>query len=84
MRRRRFLQNSALAAFSLWIEPGRALRSRPRFATGPFTLGVASGDPTDQSIVLWTRLATRPMDADGGAMPSEPMRVRWQLARTSG
>lgn len=79
MRRRGFLQNSALAAFSLWIEPGRAVRSRPRFATGPFTLGVASGDPTEQSVVLWTRLATRPMEPDGG-MPPEPMRVRWQLA----
>jgi alkaline phosphatase D len=28
-----------------------------RISTDPFTLGVASGDPTPDGIVLWTRLA---------------------------
>ena len=30
--------------------------------TTPFTLGVASGDPTPDGIVLWTRLAPEPAD----------------------
>ena len=34
----------------------------------PFTLGVASGDPTPDGVVLWTRLAPRPLD--GGGMPA--------------
>src|SRR5690606_20184814 len=40
--------------------------------------GVASGDPTADGVVLWTRLAPRPIE--GGGMPSEPMEVRWQVA----
>jgi phosphodiesterase/alkaline phosphatase D-like protein len=30
----------------------------------PFTLGVASGDPTPTEVVLWTRLAPRPLEPD--------------------
>jgi alkaline phosphatase D len=46
---------------------------------GPvFTLGVASGDPTDTSVILWTRLAPTPMD--GGGMPDEPYFVRYEIA----
>jgi len=42
----------------------------PRAATDdPFTLGVASGDPTLTGVVLWTRLAPQPLDPDGG-MPA--------------
>jgi alkaline phosphatase D len=44
----------------------------------PFTLGVASGDPTADGVVLWTRLAPEPLA--GGGMPSLPVLVRWRLA----
>jgi alkaline phosphatase D len=44
----------------------------------PFTLGVASGDPTPDGIVLWTRLASNPLD--GGGMPHHPIAVQWQIA----
>ncbi len=45
----------------------------------PFTLGIASGDVTDDSAVLWTRLAPDPLEADGGMSPvSVP--VQWELA----
>src|SRR5262245_6830581 len=44
----------------------------------PFTLGVASGDPTPDGIVLWTRLAPNPLD--GGGMPHHPIAVQWQIA----
>lgn len=53
--------------------------SRPRFRENPFTLGVASGEPTKTSVVLWTRLAPSPMEPGGGLSP-EPRAVRWQLA----
>jgi alkaline phosphatase D len=50
----------------------------PTFATSPFTLGVASGDPLADSVILWTRLALEPLD--GGGMGAEPVPVRWEVA----
>ncbi|HWO64160.1 MAG TPA: alkaline phosphatase D family protein, partial [Umezawaea sp.] len=48
----------------------------------PFTLGVASGDPTPDSVLLWTRLAPVPLAEDGmGGMPSRAVEVAWELAR---
>ena len=34
-----------------------------------FALGVASGDPLPDSVILWTRLVAEPL-ADGGGMPT--------------
>lgn len=51
---------------------------RPRFAANPFTLGVASGDPVHDGVVLWTRLAPEPLS--GGGMPDESVDVRWEIA----
>ena len=50
------------------------------FASDPFALGVASGDPTAHGMVLWTRIAPEPL-AVGGGLPAEPYRVRYELAR---
>ncbi|GIJ58532.1 alkaline phosphatase D family protein [Virgisporangium aurantiacum] len=48
----------------------------------PFTLGVASGDPDATSVVLWTRLAPKPLNADGhGGMPAGDVAVEWQVSR---
>ena len=47
----------------------------------PFTLGVASGDPTPTGVVLWTRLAMDPLADDGkGGMPGRDIPVRWEIA----
>lgn len=46
-----------------------------------FALGVASGEPRPDSVVIWTRLAPRPLEADGG-MPEGPVSVRWQVSLT--
>ena len=47
----------------------------------PFTLGVASGDPSPDGFVIWTRLALDPLALDGtGGMPSRRRPVQWQLA----
>jgi alkaline phosphatase D len=44
----------------------------------PFTLGVASGDPLADRVVLWTRLAPRPLE--GGGMPDRRVEVEWEVA----
>jgi alkaline phosphatase D len=53
-----------------------------RWSKGPvFTLGVASGDPTSTSVILWTRLAVDPTADDGaGGMPDEDIAIAWDLA----
>ena len=53
--------------------------SRPHFAHDPFALGVASGDCDDSSVVLWTRLAPRPLEPEGGMAPF-PVDVQWELS----
>ena len=47
----------------------------------PFGLGVASGDPDDASVVLWTRLITDLADRSGtGGIAGEAITVRWEVA----
>jgi alkaline phosphatase D len=53
--------------------------SAPLAAGTPFALGVASGEPLADSVVLWTRLAPRPLDPAGGMGP-EPVPVDWDIA----
>ena len=55
----------------------RALQT-PKFPASPFTLGVSSGDPTADGVVLWTRLAIDPLH--GGGMPRQSLEVQWQIA----
>lgn len=54
-----------------------------RAAGSPFTLGVASGDPLSDSVILWTRLAADPFAPDGG-MPSRDVAVEWEIAADEG
>ncbi len=51
----------------------------PRFDRYPFTLGIASGQPRPDSVVLWTRLAPEP-HAEGGGMDPLPVPLRWEMA----
>jgi alkaline phosphatase D len=57
-----------------------ALQSRPsaQFGVYPFQLGVASGEPAPNSVVLWTRIAPAPLD--GGGMDAIPYEVEWEVA----
>ena len=50
-----------------------------QFPSHPFSLGVASGEPASDGVVLWTRLAPDPLN--GGGMPDEDVEVSWQVAR---
>jgi alkaline phosphatase D len=69
--RRRGLLAMALAA---GVAPGfLGCMNRREWASDPFSLGVASGCPRPDGIVLWTRLAP-------GAGPSASETVAWELA----
>lgn len=60
--------------------PAKAAATPPHF-DHPFRLGVASGDPLPDGVVLWTRLAPDPLAEDGsGGMPSEGFGVRYEVA----
>ncbi|MEC7948529.1 MAG: alkaline phosphatase D family protein [Myxococcota bacterium] len=48
------------------------------FERDPFGLGVASGDPMSDRVVLWTRLVVEPTDA--AATPTETVDVVWEVA----
>ncbi|MBH0780798.1 alkaline phosphatase D family protein [Nocardia bovistercoris] len=53
----------------------------PRRLGDPFSLGVASGDPTHDGVVLWTRLAPDPLAPGGtGAMARAPVTVDYEVA----
>ncbi|MBN8203719.1 alkaline phosphatase D family protein [Bacillus sp. NTK034] len=84
--RRSFLSGAGkIAGFSLALAMAQSLgvgnltvEASPKFSKYPFTLGVASGDPLSDSVVLWTRLAPEPLI--GGGMPSHAVPVKWELA----
>lgn len=79
--RRHFLSGAAAAA--VWLLPHDAARAqvrRPRFTHHPFSLGVASGFPTTESVVLWTRLAPEPL-APAGGMDPVAVPVTWEIAQ---
>lgn len=53
----------------------------PDLGSDPFTLGVASGDPLVDAVVLWTRLAPDPLAPDGlGGMPDQAVEALWEVA----
>ena len=74
--RREFLR--ATAGLAVAAAPWPSLLAQPRFAFDPFTLGVASGYPTAEDVVLWTRLAPEPLK--GGGMPRAGIKVEWEVA----
>ncbi|MDR7279343.1 alkaline phosphatase D family protein [Catenuloplanes atrovinosus] len=85
VRRRRLVANAAagLIAGPLLLRPegGFAhVQSGPRepLPAGLFTLGVASGDPLPNGVVIWTRLAPDPLN--GGGMPDRTVPVAWEVA----
>ncbi len=52
-----------------------------KIAADPFTLGIASGDPLVDRVILWTRLAPDALAVDGGGgMPADRVDVVWEVA----
>lgn len=75
---RRQLIQRTLATGLLAATRARA-DAQEKFRDDPFTLGIASGYPTPNGIVLWTRLAPQPLAPLGGlTAPFIP--VDWVLA----
>ncbi|AWW39606.1 alkaline phosphatase [Streptomyces sp. AS58] len=80
--RRRFLTAGAgvlgaAASAQLWL-PSAARAAETPLPANVFSLGVASGDPLPDGIVLWTRLAPDPLN--GGGMPQRVVTVEWEIA----
>jgi alkaline phosphatase D len=77
--RRELLQGGSALAAAMWLS-GKSWgiqRKNIVLPDNPFTLGVASGDPSEDGFVLWTRLAPKP--TAGGGMPPENVVVSWEL-----
>ena len=81
--RRRFLGYSGAGAAAVLLGIGAVPDAEASAGVRgyPFTLGVASGDPLADSVVLWTRLALDPLAPDGrGGMPNRKIPVQYQVA----
>ena len=69
--RRQLLAGAAVAAGAAAL-PGTAYASSAPSSAGLFSLGVASGDPLPDGVILWTRLM--------GTLPARSIDVEWQVA----
>lgn len=81
--RRRLLQGLAAVGGVALLPPfavasGAAPSTQP-LPEFPFRLGVASGYPDEDTVVLWTRLAPDPTRPDGGLPPID-WQVRYEVA----
>lgn len=89
MRRAGFSRRSFLAATASMAAAQAVSRKTrgggpaARFSRDPFSLGVASGDPSADGMVLWTKLAPSPLEP-GGGLPPEPVPVAWEVAADEG
>jgi len=75
--RRLILLGAALAAAG--VAPSHA---QTRTGSYPFRLGVASGSPLPDSVILWTRILHDPLNA--AATPQVAFTVRWEVAHDEG
>ena len=80
-RRRRLLLLGAARVAALGAigaaQLGAYAFAREPSPTYPFCLGVASGAPLPDSVILWTRILSDPLAADAGALA---LAVRWEVA----
>jgi alkaline phosphatase D len=70
--RRTVLQTGTAAVLCACAQRGRQM------SRYPFTLGVASGEPSADGFVIWTRLAPDPLA--GGGMPPVPVELDWLIS----
>ena len=73
--RRHFLATATVA----FLGAPAIVRAQARWRANPFSLGIASGDPSPDGFVIWTRLAPEPLDAHGG-MSIQPVPAAWEVA----
>ncbi len=84
--RRRFLAGAVAAAGLAMLDPIGLASARRAGAALPvgelFPLGVASGDPTSTTVILWTRLVSPDPAAD--PLPATDVAVDWEVATDEG
>lgn len=80
-RRAALSRSLALAAGASAFLSARGSRAAApvRFTADPFKLGVASGDPSADGFVIWTRLAPNPLEPDSG-LGNQAVEVKWTVA----
>ena len=80
--RREILKLAAVGALA--FSSVRSAISRPVWRDDPFQLGVASGSPTDDSVVLWTRLLSPELPPQSKFQSHSDSQaavaVQWELA----
>jgi alkaline phosphatase D len=69
-------RNLLIGAGASLIAAPAILRAQQLLAAFPFRLGIASGDPSHDGFVIWTRLAPDPFEEHGG-MPLGAVDVEW-------
>ncbi len=72
------IAGNASALIGLGALTSCAARRLPNLRSNPFDLGVASGDPLPDGVVLWTRLSQAALVEVGEH--TEPAHVDWELA----
>ena len=77
LRRRHLIMLGVVSAAAAGLP--RGAWSQVRFVANPFTLGVASGSPSSDSLVLWTRLQGK--GSAWNSLAQGPIAVRWELAQ---
>ncbi|MCC5615335.1 alkaline phosphatase [Nostoc sp. CHAB 5836] len=77
-RRRNFLLGAGFLTGLTIASQWHPVLANSKFSSYPFSLGVASGDPLPDAVVIWTRLAPDPLS--GGGMPLVNVPVQWQVA----
>ena len=88
--RRTVLRAGVTASAVLAVPGGLLVAGAGSAAASPvrgevFTLGVASGEPAPDGMVLWTRLASDPLADDGlGGLGKRRTEVEWELAADEG
>lgn len=58
------------------------LHAQSWFREYPFKLGVASGDPSSDGFVIWTRIAPQPFERHSG-VPTSALPVSWEIGNDS-
>ena len=71
-------RNFFASALALAASNALPVRAQVKLNGNPFSLGIASGEPAPDGVVLWTRLAPQPLT--GGGMPDQNVPVRWEVA----
>lgn len=77
-RRQVLIGTGALTGLAIASQWSNKVIAQPRFSAYPFSLGVASGEPLPNGVVLWTRLAPDPLN--GGGMPVQNVPVQWLVS----